>query len=101
MKRNILRGVLGGIFAGALVIGVSVTPASANITQVTSPANCSGAQVVVASDTRGNTWHAISAGPVWNKGYRNGGATTYTGWSGLQWVATEAPTIWSSGYRCA
>lgn len=101
MKTNVKRLLLGGMFAGALVVGVGITPASANITQVTSPANCTAGQVVVASDTRGNTWHAISAGPVWNKGYRNGGATTYTGWGGLQWVATEAPTIWSSGYRCA
>ena len=99
LKKNARRRVLGGIFAGALVIGVSVAPASAT-TQTTGPADCEIANVVIASSTLGQTWHMNSAGSVWNKGYRNGGATTYTDWRYLRWVATESPTIWSSGFRC-
>lgn len=99
MKINVKRLLLGGTLTVALAVAVGITPASAT-TQTTGPANCEIASVVIASSTVGQTWHMNSAGSVWNKGYRNGGATTYTDWRYLRWVATEAPTIWSSGFRC-
>lgn len=100
MRRAGRRGALVGLAAGALVVAAGVMPANA-VTQTTGPAPCGNQEVVVASSTVGNTLHLISAGLVWDKGYRNGGATTYSGYSSLRWVATDAPTINSSGFRCA
>lgn len=55
-------------------------------------------ELIIASDTGGRTYHRTE-NQVWDKGVRDGGATTYTGtWSAF--VEVEAPTIHTAGTRC-
>lgn len=99
LRKKIVRaaavgpGVVGLAFATAI-------PASAEFMR-TGPAECGRDQVVIASSTIGNTVHSTATGRIWNKGYRNGGATTYTPYSFVFYVEVEAPVIRSSNFRCA
>lgn len=90
----------GVALAAALLFALGAAPASAAFMN-TGPAQCGSKEVVIASDTIGDTFHRSSAGQYWNKGYRNGGATTYTGYTNLFSVSVEASNIRSSGFRCA
>lgn len=59
-------------------------------------------ELVIASSTYGQTYHdSFNPGGSWDKGFRNGGATTYTGFYEANLIAITAPTINSSGWRCA
>lgn len=94
-----MRRVLSAVLAAGLLVVVSATSSSA-VVQERGPANCGNREVIIASSTIGSTEHATSTGLVWNKGYRDGGATTYTGRSSFASVIVTAPTIRSMGYRC-
>lgn len=98
MRKVSKRATIAAMLAMGLIIPLTATGAQA-LSQITGQCSCS-TEIRVASSTVGQTEHRTSQGQYWDKGVRNGGATSYTGYTYLTFVQTDAPTINSSGYAC-
>ncbi|WP_157544267.1 hypothetical protein [Jonesia quinghaiensis] len=100
--RKLLRSSIAAVCA-ALFVFAGITPASA-VTQDTMYPVC-GTEVIIASQTSGDTYHRtyLNGKMVygWSKGVKNNsGATSYTGRNNWTNTRVQAPKIASSGYRC-
>ena len=100
MRRGLTGALAATLLAGALTLAGAV-PAQA-ATQNMFERGCVFREVIVASQTTGQTSHGAD-GKRWDKGVKaNAGATTYTG---QQYVVhanvTASVTIHSAGTRCS
>lgn len=98
MRRTVVGVLSATVLAGTAVLGAAAAQAA---TQNMYERGCPFREVVVASQTTGQTSHGAD-GKRWDKGVKaNAGATTYTG---QQYVVhanvTAATSIASAGTRC-